>query len=72
MIEEENSLLENSTSTMKSMESRDIYPHLIHLRRMGLLKGEIDQLLKQQEICYLRMMYQRHSRGKKSIQQYKL
>ena len=46
MIEEENSLLDNSISTMKNMELGDNYLHLIHLSRMVLLKEEIDQLLK--------------------------
>ena len=40
LIEEENSLLENSISTVKSMESRDNYLRLIHLSRMGLLKEQ--------------------------------
>ena len=68
MIEEDNSLLKNSISTTKNMESGDNCLHLIHLSRMRLLKEEENQLLKQQEPCYLKMMYQRPFGEKQSIQ----
>ena len=67
LTKEENSLLEISTFIVKNMESKDNYLHLIHLSRVELLKEEIGQLLKQQELCYLRMMYQKPFGEKQSI-----